>query len=762
MQRLLGLMAAASLVLSMANTGHADDDVPPSPPEAVRESAPEVIVPESFASESLPPPMPQPEDAPLEILRPIDVVAPRINAGPGTRGEARSVTALRIDRPTFDIPRAVSVIEEGDLRIRRPARSLSGALQGMPGVLVQKTAPLQHSPFIRGFTGYQNVLLIDGMRLNHSAMRSGPNQYWATVDPLSIDRLEVVRGPHSVLYGSDAVGGTVNALPWRRTSFRRGLHTGGHIYTRLSSAERSAYVRGAFEGNKDNLGWAVGVGHKTWGDTLAGSGVLPGTGGIREWNADMRFDYRLSRAWTLSAGWQHMRQIDAPRTERTVDAVPFAGSSVGTELRRDYDQNRDLVYARLAFDGGDCCRPFSSGHLTVHYHRHDEERDRLRTGDRRDLSGFTLDQFGVQFQLVSPTNWGRFTYGAEYIHDTVDSFDDRFVAGVAQAPRIQGPLGDDGTYDLLAVYLQNELELSRRLTLIAGVRYTYASTEIERVDNPAVAGSNPATAGNVIEVDNDWSDVVGSLQARYCVNSMLNLYGGVSQAFRAPTMYDLTSFDTTSVVETPSPNLDSERYLSFELGAKAQHRRWRFNLSGYYTQLEDTIIRSPTGVLIMGVPEVRKDNIGDGFVTGIEFDALYQINPCWSAFGTFTWMDGEVDQLDTNGNLVRRPVTRLKPLSTLVGVRYEPPGSKFWAQAEWEHSEDADKLSLRDETDTRRIPPGGTPGFDVFHLRAGMRFSDRLRMSLSLENLTDENYRIHGSGVNEPGINAIFGLEIDF
>ena len=74
-------------------------------------------------------------------------------------------------------------------------------MRGLPGVMVQKTGPLQHSPYIRGFTGYANVLMIDGIRLNHSAFRAGPNQYWSTVDPLSIERLEVTRPLARLLSG---------------------------------------------------------------------------------------------------------------------------------------------------------------------------------------------------------------------------------------------------------------------------------------------------------------------------------------------------------------------------------------------------------------------------------------------------------------------------------------------------------------------------------------------------------------------------------
>ena len=122
-------------------------------------------------------------------------------------------------------------------------RTAPEALRGLPGVLIQKTAPGQSSPFIRGWTAYHNLMLIDGIRVNHAAMRAGPNQYWSTVDPYTMGRLELVRGPHSVLFGSDAVGGTVNVITPHRICYSTGRDFDVRVYGRAASAERSGAGR---------------------------------------------------------------------------------------------------------------------------------------------------------------------------------------------------------------------------------------------------------------------------------------------------------------------------------------------------------------------------------------------------------------------------------------------------------------------------------------------------------------------------------------
>jgi len=709
------------------------------------------------AAPPVPPPAPPPPVEPIALPE-VVVEAPRIHGGPRATGPEIIEAPMRTSSDVFDVPYGTNVLTRDDIRDRRNARSVPDALLRLPSVMVQKTGPGQSSPFLRGFTGYHDLFLIDGVRLNNSTFRSGPNQYWSTVDPYTIERLDVARGPHSVLWGSDAVGGMVNALPRRRESFCEGFHVGGGLFARYATGENAAIGRAEVEGNWNDVGFLGGFSYKDYGDIESGDGKLPGTG-FEERDGDFRFDFRTSCVSTLSVAWQHVRQIDVPRTHATVDAVPFHGSAVGTELKRDLDQDRDLVYGKYAWAGAG--GPFPSGHVTVSWQRQAEEQDRLRTGGRRDLSGFDVETLGASIQLDRPTCWGDFTFGADYYHDSVSSYRDNYLNDVLQLSEIQGPLGDEGSYDLLGLYVQDRVTIGG-FEWTAGLRFTYAAASADRVDNQAVAGADPATPGNIISVENEWTALVGSLRGLYHVNEWWNVYAGASQAFRAPSLSDLTAVDSTSVVETPNPGLEPDRYVSFEFGSKVERANVSAGAAVWYTLLDDTIVRSPTGATINGVPEVRKDNVGDGWLWGFELEAAWRFNPCWTAFGNLSWMDGEVDQYDAAQVKVRDDFDRLMPLTTLTGLRFEPQQGRVWAQAEWVHADRASRLSLQNETDTQRIPPGGTPGYDVFNVRAGYRLFEGTDLLFAIENLTDENYRIHGSGVNEPGINLVFGVDFRF
>ena len=97
-----------------------------------------------------------------------------------------------------------------------------------------------------------------------------------------------------------------------------------------------------------------------------------------------------------------------------------------------------------------------------------------------------------------------------------------------------------------------------------------------------------------------------------------------------------------------------------------------------------------------------------------------------------------------------------------LGLRWDHPAGKLWSEGLVTWADDADELNTRDENDSSRIPPGGTPGYTVLDLRGGYRASDAWSFTIGLENLTDEDYRIHGSGVNRPGRNLVFGVNFSF
>ncbi len=667
------------------------------------------------------------------------------------------VTASAVEEDPLEAPFSVDTLA-ADL-LRGPVRTLPEALRGQPSVSVQKTAYGQSSPYIRGFTGYRTLLLVDGIRLNHAAMRSGPNQYWSTVDPYTVERLELVRGPSSVLYGSDAVGGTVNAVTRRAPlgAEDSGLGWDGALFTRYASAEDSWTGRGEFAlHDGDDWGLLLGGTLRDFNDLEGGrdTGIQPATG-YEERNADVRFDRYLDNDVTLTLAAQTVRQVDVPRTHKTIFAIPYAGTVAGSELRREQDQVRDLVYGRVSWEGGGGF--LDAGEITLSVQRHDEERDRLRTGGKRDLSGFSVNDLGLLARFRTPMGAGRWSWGFEAHQQYVQSWRRDYKNGVLDKVRVQGPVGDQGSYTTVEAYAQYEQDLGD-FTVVPGARLTRVSYAADRVQNP---GPGPA----VIALDDEFLALVGSLRGLWRPGGQEDwtVYAGLSQGFRAPTLSDVTSFDATSAVEFPTPGLDPERFLQAEVGTKGRTGAWDWQVSLWRTWARNMIVQSPTGTFSGGVPVVVKSNSGDGWLHGAELDLTWHLAPAWSTWVSGTWMDGEVDQRDAATNqTVRAPVSRLMPTQVVLGGRWQPPDSPFWVEGWVWVVDNQDQLALRDETDTTRIPPGGTPGYTIAGVTGGWQATEDLRLTLSVENVTDKDYRVHGSGLNGPGRNVILGAELRF
>jgi len=658
------------------------------------------------------------------------------------------VTATRSPLAEFDAPYSTDVRTAEEI-LRRAYRTTPQILRDTPGVMVQETSFGQGSPYIRGFTGQRNLFLIDGIRLNNSVFRDGPNQYWNTVDPLSIERVEIVKGPSSVLYGSDAIGGVVNAITRNPYGYGAGVNGAGMLHYRVSSAEESHIVRGeASITSGDSLGVLVGGGGKDFGDFQAGGdlGTQENTG-YHEYDVDAKVESFLDAETRLVFGYQHVNQNNVPRTHRTVFSESWEGTTVGNDLKRDLDQERRLVYVQLHGDTADDL--FDSYHLSLSWQGQDETRDRIRGNGARDKQGFEVGTLGMFANFSSPSDWGRFTYGFDYYHDEVDSF--------STSNPVQGPVADDATYDLFGIFVQDEIDAGERTTWTLGARFNYAAADANSVLDPV--------SGQPISLDDDWKDLVGSVRFVHRLTpDSLNLFGGVSQGFRAPNLSDLTRFDSarTDEFEIPSPGLDAEEYLSAELGLRHEGAAVAASASAFYTDISDAIVRVPTGNTNPdGEAEITKDNVGDGYVWGLELFGAWRFAPAWRLFGQGTYLEGKQDTFPTSAPVAEEEyLDRLMPLTLQLGVGWEEPDGRGWGELVGRWADAADRLSTRDESDTSRIPPGGTPDYLVFDLRGGWRLGRHVDLDLALENLTDEDFRIHGSGQNQPGRNFIFGLTV--
>jgi hemoglobin/transferrin/lactoferrin receptor protein len=667
------------------------------------------------------------------------------------------VTATRVEDPVSEVPYSVSAVGKLDFERMMP-RTTPEALRELPSVMLQKSAHGQGSPYIRGFTGFRTLMLVDGIRLNNSTFRDGPNQYWNTVDALSLQQLEVVRGPSSVLYGSDAIGGTVNALSKSRRDFGKGFDWDGGTYYRYASGEDSHMGRAEFSASvQDDFGVHVGGSIKDFGDLRGGDavGLQPQTG-YSEWDLDFKLSYRVTDHSHLVYAHQSVRLDDAWRTHSTIYGIPWEGTSQGSDLKRAFDQGRDLDYLQYQVENLEAF--VEDMHFSLSRHHQDEAEDRIRSNSTRQIQTVDVETLGLCAQLESPSPVGRWVYGAEYYRDWVNSSYRGYDArGNLTSVRVQGPVADDATYDLVGVFAEDQIPLfAERLHLYIGGRYNYAAVDANKIRDPST--------GATFSLADSWQTLVGSGRALYHVDAEqhLALFAGASQGYRAPNLSDLTRWDADWGQEIPSPGVQPEHFLSLEAGGRLNFERFQFEAVYFHTLIDEMIVRVPTGEYAGTVPIVTKENSGEGYVHGIELTGGVRLHPDVTLWANFTWMRGELETPTLGGRTVTEPVSRLMPATVNSGLRWRHPKGRVWAEFASTFAERQDRLASNDLLDTQRIPPGGTPGYGVYHLRAGWNPCNFATLSAALENLTDEDYRIHGSGINEPGRNFVITAEFRF
>jgi hemoglobin/transferrin/lactoferrin receptor protein len=662
-----------------------------------------------------------------------------------------TASPLKPDDP-FLTPYSVDLLEEDAIE-ERQVRSLPDALKEMPGISVQKTAAGHGSPFIRGFTGFRNVFLIDGIRLNHAGFRDGPNQYWNTVDPFTIGSLEVLRGPASSLYGSDAIGGTVYVHTRTIDRFPDAWEIGGRALARYSSAEQSYVERLEFDAAGPTAGFLSGVTVRDFNDVVGGrhTGEQPDTG-YDEYDADARFVFDLGPNQSLTAAVQSVRQDDVPRTHRTIHAKEWHGTVPGTDRRHDFDQERDLAY--LQYKAGDLDGFVDSVHASLSLHRHYEDLNRVTGAGAKEVRRFEIYAPGLFLHGGKRTDLGFFTAGFDFNSDRVESDGfNRSAAGV-RTDFERGEIAGDARVDLAGLFLQDEFSVGA-VDVVLGARWTWERIDAKDVDPSGLGGPN---LGDFTET---YSALAGNARFLWHSSGDLKFFGGVSQGFRAPNLDDTTAVRLVLSGQTdfPNPDVDPERSVNFELGTRGRAGAFRGQLVGFYTVLDDFIARVPAPSI--SPTAFTKENFSDGWVKGVEASASFEITEAWSVRADATWSIGNLDAL-VGTETKERPMSKMNPATAHGAVRWQGVKKGPWIEGMVMAVRHQERLSPTDVTDTQRIPPGGTPGYTVVGVRGGIPIFDKAMLTMAVENIANRDYRYHGSGTNEPGTNFIATFDIDF
>jgi len=731
--------------------------------------------------------------------------------------EEVAVTATRVEKDVFRTPNAISVISQRQIG-RINAGITPRLLRETVGVWVQQTTVGQGSPLLRGLTGYQTFIQLDGVRLNNSTFRSGPNQYLATISPDNLDRIEVLRGPGSTQHGSGAMGGVISLFtkdPTLNQSADRWNIT-PRLSSRLASATSERLGRIEVLGNRNRLGFIAGFSARSFGNINAGRGydlhyknrkfeiVTDKPAGVKlfdqppkdipdKWLIDTqkplgwaaydgnaKIAYQLDDSSTINLAYQLWRQPQTPRYDKIAP---------GQYDEFDFKpQNRDLIYA--TYSSKEIGLAVDRFQFTASYHRQKEGRSEVKHSavERRQQLD-TVNTLGISTQIVSTLfSNQRLVTGGEFYYDILESqtIKTDLKTGAEQIDQQKGRFIDGSQFWDANLFVQDEIELHDRVELTLGNRLTFFHTKADlSIREPGFAEyseSGNALTGNA-------GLVVG-------LTDQLNFVANVATSFRAPSLNDTTAVEVTNEgIDAPSPGIDSEKGWTVESGLKARYPRIIGSITFFHSRINDLVTRVPVQEAYSDqtLPQLYQDiqtanpgidifvfdNVDEVQIQGIEITATVPIRSGWSVYGNSTLTRGKVLLLNGKDPDPNKPwekrIRREPPLNGVAGIRWMQPANRFWGEFFVRGASKQDRLSRGDIRDPR-IPgttrdtgeiefdadgqaiAQGTPGWVTLNLRGGIQISGYSRLTISLENLLDKRYREHGTGVDAPGLNVVVSI----
>ncbi len=664
-----------------------------------------------------------------------------LSAAPASASEILEeiqVTARRQASSTYDVSNAVTVVQNDQ---SNAPRVLPDLLRGQPGVFVQQTTAGQGAVIVRGLKGSEILHLVDGMRLNTAFFRNAPTQYLALVDAHSTQQLEVVRGPLPALYGSDAMGGVVQVVTRVPQFDSSEMDWRGRASIDYSSAEsvRGAHV--AVEGGTDRVAGSLGLTYTDIGDRRTPRGTLTPTGYLQR-GANAKLVFTPDDTHELMFNLQYMEQPSTPRYDELV--AGFDQTEPDSEVF-NFEPN-DRLFAHIRYRNDAPVGFIQSWQANLAYQQINDDRRTRNFGSRSERRERNAsDLFGLTLQASSQAGDDHLlTWGMEFYADEISSsrLNTDLDTGEVSASTPRFP--DGSSMDSLALYISDEWALGERLTLNYGGRYS-------RFD----IGLPPGLPSDGLELD----DVTGDIGLRFQLSESLQLVSNLGRGFRPPNIFDLGTLGERpgNRFNIPNADLEAESVITLDAGVKFRSDSWSLEALLFYSDYQDKLTSVETGdVTDDGRQIVQTQNVAELRIYGTELGLRTLVGESTEVYANINWLWGE----ESSGDAPDAPADRIPPLNGRLGLRYEP-GDAWWADVYTRFAAEQNRLSDRDVGDNR-IDPNGTPGWLTVGMRLGWDLAPGWVVTMHLDNVLDQAYREHGSGLDAPGFDAGISIEARF
>jgi hemoglobin/transferrin/lactoferrin receptor protein len=669
------------------------------------------------------------------------------------------VTATRTPTSVFQIPGPAIVLGATTIRQLAP-NTVSDLFRTLPGLGVSGVGAAQARPTIRGQRGQRVLLLEDGLRLNNSRRQQDFGEVPSLVDVSTLGRVEVVRGPASVLYGTDAIGGVVNLIS--RTPSQEGVH--GNLSYRYSTHDEQHKGVATLLGRTGRLGFLVSGTYRdagfydapsgSFGDISLGNDVRVNDTGAQDESIEALLSYDVSVGHEVFVKYRRYR----------ADTTGF-----GFVDPADYDPGSPLIqitYPEQRFDkvtagyhSSDLRTPIADKLDVLGYYQENERElnnDIFVGGGAIQTQNFTdLETYGFRLEatkLVAGTH--VLTYGVDLFRDKSENTDRTEIVGFGPFPVDSTSNVPNATFRSLGIFAQGDLHLAERLSVILGARFQ----DIRTSTRPTSGGTDPL-------VSNTDRTVVGAANVIYNLTENLNVIGAVGRAFRSPNLVERFFNGPTpegSGFQRPNPNLEAETSLNVDVGLRYQDRRVSLEGFVFRNEIRNGIrIASTSDSIDFGgvfLPVSENVNVDKLRFTGVELTGSVQLPAGVSIHANYTHLSSK-DVLNP-----LNPVGETFSDNLTARARFTEPQGRFWAEYAVRHNGDQKDVALVDN------PVGDfLPAFTVHTARAGATLFRRgqftQRVAVTLVNFTNALYAESANTSffrPEPGRHLLITLDSSF
>jgi hemoglobin/transferrin/lactoferrin receptor protein len=698
------------------------------------------------------------------------------------------ISASRSKQVTAAVPEKISVISSKEVSLQNP-QTAADLLNVSGEVYIQKSQQGGGSPMIRGFSTNRLLYTVDGVRMNNAIFRSGNLQNVISLDPFAIEKTEILFGPGSNIYGSDAIGGVM--------SFQ--------TLTPQLSLDEEPLVSGVAAGrysiaNQENTGhFNVNVGWKKWsilssisankyGDLKMGSngpddylrpyyverlyGVdvikvnedpkVQNPSGYSQINMMQKIRFKPNEKWDFQYGFHYSETSDYSRYDRhqrLKNGLPRYGEwAYGPQkwMMNNLNithQNKTAVYDEFTIRLAQ--QSFEESRIS---------RDFGQSIRETRLEGVEAYSFNMDFNKKLGSR-NDFFYGIEGVYNDVTStgFDENILTGasIEGAPRY--PKSTWGSY---AAYVNDQFQLTEKVMLQAGLRYSNYQIQ---ADFDTSLFQYPFTSTSL---NND--AVTGSFGVVVRPTDHLVLTANAATGFRSPNIDDMGKlFDSEAgSVVVPNEDLQAEYAYSVDAGFAATISNFvKIDATAFYTLLDNAMVRRDytlnglDSVLYEGeLSQVQAiQNAAQSTVYGVQAGIQFDFGAGFGLSSRINYQKGE-EELD-NGD--KSPSRHAAPLfgNTKLTYHYKDLDLQFYAVYNANRgAKDMPEEELG-KTEFYALDWNGdpySPAWYTLNFKAMYRVNETLHVTAGLENITDQRYRPYSSGISAPGRNFILGVKAKF